>query len=73
LRLGVQAVEPRFQLLERLIGHGTQRAQWMIMRNALLGAYVAKHIQLLRIFSAHAFFLSARVVETREFLGAGLA
>jgi hypothetical protein len=45
----------------------------MIMRDSLLRAYVAKRIQLLLIFPAHAFFLSGRFVETREFRGAGLA
>jgi hypothetical protein len=46
-------------LPERFIGHGAQRTQWMVRRYALLGAYVAKHIQLLIVFSAHIFFLSA--------------
>jgi len=31
------------------------------------GLYVAEHIQLLLIFSTHAFFLSGCAVETREF------
>src|ERR1039458_9248570 len=34
-----------------------------------LGADVAEHVQLLLVFSAHAFFLSVRTVETREFSG----
>jgi hypothetical protein len=33
-------------------------SQGMILGYSLLGAYVAEHIQLLLIFSAHAFFLS---------------
>jgi hypothetical protein len=41
----------------------------MILRYSLLRAYVAEHIQLLLVFSAHAFFLSGRAVETREFRG----
>jgi len=45
----------------------------MVLRNSLLGADVAKHITLLLIFSAHPFFLSGCVVETREILGAGSA
>ena len=42
----------------------------MILRYSLLRTYVAEHIQLLLVFSAHAFFLSGRAVETREFRGA---
>src|ERR1039458_4366200 len=41
----------------------------MVLRNSLLGADVAEHVQLLLVFSAHAFFLSVRTVETREFSG----
>ena len=41
----------------------------MIVRNSLLGADVAEHVQLLLVFSAHALFLSVRSVETREFFG----
>src|SRR5271169_2438471 len=41
----------------------------MVLRNSLLGADVAEHVQLLLVFSAHAFFLSVRAVETREFSG----
>jgi hypothetical protein len=43
----------------------------VILRNSLLGADVAEHVQLLLVFSAHAFFLSGCVVETREFSGTG--
>ena len=43
----------------------------MIVRNSLLGADVAEHVQLLLVFSAHAFFLSGCAVETREFRGTG--
>jgi hypothetical protein len=35
----------------------------------LLRAYIAEHIQLLLVVSTHVFFLSACVVETREFSG----
>jgi hypothetical protein len=41
----------------------------MVLRNSLLGADLAEHVQLLLVFSAHAFFLSVRTVETREFSG----
>jgi hypothetical protein len=41
----------------------------VIVRNSLLRADVAEHVQLLLVFSAHAFFLSVRSVETREFSG----
>jgi len=41
----------------------------VIWGDSLLGADVAEHIQLLLVFSAHAFFLSGCVVETREFCG----
>jgi hypothetical protein len=44
----------------------------MVLRNSLLGADIAKHIQLLIVFSAHAFFLSGCVVETIEFSGTTL-
>src|SRR5438552_5580971 len=67
--IGVQLVEPWLQLLSRLIGHGTQRTQWVVLRNSLLRADVAEHVQLLLVFSAHASFLSGCVVETREFSG----
>jgi hypothetical protein len=43
----------------------------MIMRNSLLRAYVAKHIQLLLIFSAHAFFLSGWLWKQESFLVLG--
>lgn len=43
----------------------------MILRYSLLRAYIAEHVQLLLIFSAHAFFLSVPAVETRSFSGAG--
>jgi len=42
----------------------------MVLRNSLLGVDVAEHVQLLLVFSAHAFFLSVRTVETRVTLGA---
>jgi len=45
-------------------------SQRMVLRNSLLGTYVAEHIQLLFVFSPHTFFLSACVVETRAILGA---
>ena len=44
----------------------------MIVRISLLWADVAEHVQLLLVFSAHAFFLSSCAVETREFRGTGL-
>jgi len=64
---GVQPVEPWLQFPQCLIGHDTKRAQGVILRNSLLGANVAEHIQLLLVVSAHAFFLSAYAVETRDF------
>ncbi len=48
-----------------------QRTQRMVLWNSLLGADIAEHVQLLLVFSAHAFFLSGCVVETRIILGAG--
>ena len=45
----------------------------MVLRNSLLGADVTEHLQLLLVFSTHAFFLSGCVVETREFSGTGPA
>jgi hypothetical protein len=50
-------------------GHGTQQAQRMIPWNSLLGTDIAEDIQLLLIYSAHAFFLSDCIVEAREFSG----
>lgn len=44
----------------------------MSPRDSLLGADVAEHVQLLLLFSAHAFFLSSGAVETREFRDTGL-
>src|ERR1039457_5529086 len=41
----------------------------MVLGYSLLWAYVAEHIQLLLVFSTHAFFLSGCAVETREFRG----
>ena len=41
--------------------------------HSLFGADVAERIQLLLIFSAHTFFLSGCVVETREFSGTSQA
>jgi hypothetical protein len=35
----------------------------------MIRAYVQEHIQLLLVFSTHAFFLSGCAVETREFRG----
>jgi hypothetical protein len=43
------------------------------VRNSLLGADVTEHVQLLLVFSAHAFFLSGCAVETREFRGTASA
>jgi hypothetical protein len=40
----------------------------MILGYPLLRAYVAEHIQLLFIFSAHTVFLAASPVEARAFL-----
>ena len=69
-RLGVQPAESWLEFSECLIDHDTKRAQGVIVRNPLLGADVAEHVQLLLVFSPHAFFLSGWVVETREFPGA---
>ena len=41
----------------------------MILRYSLLRVYIAEHIQLLLVFSAHAFFLSGRAVGARKFRG----
>ncbi len=68
-RFRVQLVESRLQFSECLIGHGTKRAQGVVVGYSLLWAYVAEHIQLLLVFSTHAFFLSGCAVETREFRG----
>jgi len=40
----------------------------MVLRNSLLRAYVAEHIQLLLVVSAHRFFLPALPVKVRFFL-----
>jgi hypothetical protein len=44
--------------------------KWFVLKNerqglAPLGADVAEHVQLLFVFSAHAFFLSGCVVQTK--------
>jgi hypothetical protein len=39
----------------------------MVLRHSLLRAGIAEDIQLLFVFSAHPFFLSGCVVETKEF------
>jgi len=44
----------------------------MVLWNSLLGADIAEHVQLLLVFSTHAFFLAATVVETREFSGTAI-
>jgi hypothetical protein len=41
----------------------------MVLLNSLLRADIAEDTQLLFVFSAHAFFLSGSVVETRELSG----
>ncbi len=51
--------------------HDTQRTQRVVLRNSLLGADVAKDVQLLLFFSAHALFLSGCFVETSLILSAG--
>ena len=43
----------------------------MVLGHSLLWAYVAKHIQLLLIFSTHTFFLSGCAVEIRGFSDSG--
>jgi hypothetical protein len=60
-------------LLQRLFGHGAQRTQGIFLRNSLLTIHIQEHIQLLLVFSAHAFFLADRAVETRGFLVLELA
>ena len=50
----------------------TKRTQGVVLGHSLLPAYVAKHIQLLLVFSPHAFFLSGCAVETREFSGTSI-
>jgi hypothetical protein len=40
----------------------------MVLGYSLLRAYIAEDIQLLFVFSTHAFFLAGWAVETREFL-----
>jgi hypothetical protein len=42
-------------------------AQGAILRNSLLEAGVAEHVQLLLVFSAHAFSLPGCAVETNSF------
>src|SRR5436190_20152568 len=43
----------------------------MVLGNPLLRTDVTEHVQLLLVFSAHAFFLSGCAVETRGFSGTG--
>jgi hypothetical protein len=45
----------------------SERSGWSC-RNSLFGADVAEHVQLLLIFSAHAFFLAPSPVEAGAFL-----
>jgi hypothetical protein len=45
----------------------------MVLWNSLLGADNQEHVQLLLVFSGHAFFLSGCVVEPREFSGTASA
>src|SRR5437667_9940239 len=45
----------------------------MVLGNPLLRTDVTEHVQLLLVFSAHAFFLSGCAVETREFRGTASA
>ena len=45
----------------------------MVLGHSLLRADVAEHVQLLLVFSTHAFFLSGCAVETREFRGTASA
>jgi hypothetical protein len=40
----------------------------MVLRNSLLGTDVTEHVQLLLVFSTHAFFLSGCAVEQESFL-----
>jgi hypothetical protein len=40
----------------------------MIVRNSLLRTYIAEHIQLLLVVSAHAFFLSGVLWKQERFL-----
>jgi hypothetical protein len=47
----------------------TRSGRSMILWYSLLRADEAEHVQLLLVYSAHAFFLSACVVETRESSG----
>jgi hypothetical protein len=44
--LGVQLVEPKFQIPQCLVCHDVQRMQRVVTRNALLGIDVTEHIQL---------------------------
>jgi len=63
---GVQLVEPWLQSLKAssvMTRRGRKGWSWALAARA----YVAKHIQLLLVFSTHAFFLSGCAVETREF------
>jgi hypothetical protein len=41
----------------------------MVLRDALFGTDVTENVQLLLVFSTHAFFLPASPVETRAFSG----
>jgi hypothetical protein len=45
----------------------------MILGNSLLGANIAKHVQLLLVFPVHAVFLSGCLVETRESSDEGIS
>jgi len=41
------------QLLECLVGHGTQRPQGVIVRHSFFGRNIAPHFRLLRVVSSH--------------------
>ena len=45
----------------------------MVLRDSLLGVYVAEHSQLLIVVSTHEFFLPVCAVETKEFFGTPFA
>ena len=51
------------QIAQCLIGHDPDRPKRMVVRDSLLGTYVAENSQLLIVLSTHAFFLSACTVD----------
>src|SRR5450631_3832495 len=60
----VKPLELRVQLPQRLIGHLTDGAQWMILRHPLFKPDVTEYRFLMLIVSAHINYLNHLLVET---------